>query len=152
LVSGYERLKEWERHFQLGKRHSEHIMLGLVRAGIAGDRSSGDLLSASCNLQLSYAEDPSCHNTLLYRRIAYGSSTTSTRSAPTSLRSTRVLTHQLSIVLFIYHAIPWHSDVPCSSPHQVWRVRQAPRIQLSSPPFYITFQRTFKTHSAVSKS
>jgi hypothetical protein len=61
LVSGYERLKEWERHFQLGKRHSEHIMLGLVRAGIAGDRSSGDLLSASCNLQLSYAEDPSCH-------------------------------------------------------------------------------------------
>jgi hypothetical protein len=36
-------------------------MLGLVRAGIAGNRSSGGLLSASCNLQLSYAEDPSCH-------------------------------------------------------------------------------------------
>ena len=28
---------------------------------IAGDRSSGGLPSASCNLQLSYAEDPSCH-------------------------------------------------------------------------------------------
>jgi hypothetical protein len=24
-------------------------------------KSSGSLLSASCNLQLSYAEDPSCH-------------------------------------------------------------------------------------------
>jgi hypothetical protein len=39
----------------------EKKLLGLVRAGIAGDRSSGGLLSASCNLQLSYAEDPSCH-------------------------------------------------------------------------------------------
>jgi hypothetical protein len=33
-------------------------MLGLVRAGIAGDRSSGGLLSVSCNLQLLCAEDP----------------------------------------------------------------------------------------------
>jgi hypothetical protein len=41
--------------------HCSHYLLGLVRAGIAGDRSSGGLLSASCNLQLVYAEDPSCH-------------------------------------------------------------------------------------------
>jgi hypothetical protein len=38
-------------------------VLGLVRAGIAGDRSSGGLLSASCNLQLLYAEDPKLPST-----------------------------------------------------------------------------------------
>jgi hypothetical protein len=48
------------------------MLLGLVRAGIAGDRSSGDLLSASCNLQLSYVENPKAAiNILLYPRIAY---------------------------------------------------------------------------------
>jgi hypothetical protein len=56
-----------------GEKRSKKTLLGLVRAGIAGDRSSGSLLSASCNLQLSYAEDPiAAINTLLYLRIAYG--------------------------------------------------------------------------------
>jgi hypothetical protein len=83
------------------------ILLGLVRAGIAGDRSSGGLLSASCNLQLSYAEGPiAAINTLLYRRIAYESSTTSTRSAPTSLRSTRVLTYILFEISNLHYLPP----------------------------------------------
>jgi hypothetical protein len=50
----------------------ETHLLGLVRAEIAGDRNNGGLLSASCNLQLSYAEDPiAAINTLFYPRIEY---------------------------------------------------------------------------------
>ena len=71
-------------------------MLGLVRAGITGDRSSE---SVYCLHPVTYnsctQRTLAAINILLYRRIAYESSTPSTRRAPTSLRSTRVLTVSL---------------------------------------------------------
>jgi hypothetical protein len=77
-------------------------VLGLVRAGIAGDRSSGGLLSASCNLQLSCAEDPrAAINTLLYPRIAYDEYDEHAERTYIA-ESTRVLTNRLVLPIIYY--------------------------------------------------